>query len=78
MLLTLGLNSPRSIRWALRTEMPATSAATCWLSPSARLAMYRSLIRNDRGAGIAELQVWIGALLSRPETRLCSCADPPT
>jgi hypothetical protein len=36
------------------------------------------LIRNDRGAGIAELQTVIGTLLSRPETRLCSWRDPPT
>jgi hypothetical protein len=35
------------------------------------------LIRNDRGAGIAGLQTGSGALLSRPETRLCSCAVPP-
>ena len=33
---------------------------------------------NDRGAGIAGLLTVIGALLSRLETRLCSCADPPT
>ena len=39
--------------------------------------MYRSLIRNDRGAGIAGLLTGIGALLSRLETRLCSCAVPP-
>jgi len=41
------------MRWPLRTEIPTASAATCWLRPLARLAMYRSLIRNDRGAGIA-------------------------
>jgi hypothetical protein len=29
-------------------------------------------MRDDRGAGIGELQVELGALLSRPETRLCS------
>ncbi len=40
--------------------------------------MYRSLIRNDKGAGMTTLQTEIGALLSRPETRLYSCADPPT
>jgi hypothetical protein len=33
---------------------------------------------NDRGAGIAGLLTVIGALLSRLETRRCSCADPPT
>jgi len=65
------------MRWALRTEIPTASAAICWLRPLARLAMYRSLIRNDRGAGIAWLQTGIGASLSRPETRLCSCAVPP-
>jgi hypothetical protein len=36
------------------------------------------LIRNDSWAGIAGLRLAIGALLSRLETRLCSCADPPT
>jgi hypothetical protein len=40
--------------------------------PLARLAMVRPLIRIDRGAGIAGLQTGIGALLSRPVTRLSS------
>jgi hypothetical protein len=32
---------------------------------------------QDSGASIAELQTDIGALLSRPETNLSSCALPP-
>lgn len=46
-------------------------ATIYWLTPSARLAMYRSLIRDDREAGLSGLQTEIGALLSRTETRLC-------
>jgi hypothetical protein len=46
-------------------------ATIYWLTPSARLAMYRSLIRDDREAALSGLQTEIGALLSRPETCLC-------
>jgi hypothetical protein len=39
------------------------------------LALNHYLIRNDRGAGIAELQTGIGTLLSHAETRRWSRRD---
>ena len=77
LLLAFWLQLAAVVRWALRTEIPTASAGSCRLRPLARLAMYRSLTRNDRGAGIAGFQTVIGTLLSRPETRLCSCAVLP-
>ena len=44
------------MRWALRTDIPTASAAICWLRPWDLLAMYRSLIRNDKDAGMTKLQ----------------------
>ena len=52
-------------RWALRTVIPTASAANCWLKRSARLAMYRYLIRNYRGRASRS---------SRPESAPC-CRD---
>ena len=37
-----------------------------------------SSIRDNRWAGIAWLQTGFGEKWSCPETRRCSCADPPS